>query len=97
MIGGGGGKDKERDVEDKEAEKRREKYQKENEISAGEWKREVDVYGHTPIWFVLPILFPVIGGIIMYFVTRKQNPKMAKAGLIVGIAMFFGWWFLIFG
>ncbi|HSB56363.1 MAG TPA: zinc ribbon domain-containing protein [Nitrosopumilaceae archaeon] len=36
-------------------------------------------------WFLLPILFHVIGGVIAYFVVRDDDPKLAKNCLWLGI------------
>ena len=35
----------------------------------------------------MPIFFSVIGGLIMYFVLRNMDPKMAKRGMLLGILM----------
>ena len=36
-------------------------------------------------WFLLPILFHIIGGVIAYFVIRDDDPKLAKNCLWLGI------------
>ena len=36
-------------------------------------------------WFLLPILFHVVGGVIAYFVIRDDDPKLAKNCLWLGI------------
>lgn len=38
-------------------------------------------------WYLLPIFFSFIGGLIMFFVLKDEDRKMAKKGLIVGIIM----------
>ena len=43
------------------------------------------------VWFLLPIFFGVIGGIIAFFILRKDDPSKAKNCLYLGIA------FMIFG
>jgi hypothetical protein len=43
------------------------------------------------VWFLLPIFFGVIGGIIAFFILRKDDPNKAKNCLYLGIA------FMIFG
>jgi hypothetical protein len=35
-------------------------------------------------WYLVPILFGIIGGLIMYFALRGRDERMAKLGLIVG-------------
>lgn len=39
------------------------------------------------LWFLLPIFFGIIGGIISYFILRKDDPKKARNCLYVGIAL----------
>src|ERR687885_2952180 len=73
--------------EQKEEMNRMEKYQKESAIRTGELKREYEVYGHRPKWFLLPVVFGLIGGIIMFLEHAGTNPVMAKIGLLVGIAV----------
>ena len=41
----------------------------------------------SAILYIFPILLGFIGGIIGYFVVRKQDPKMARNLLIVGIVI----------
>jgi FtsH-binding integral membrane protein len=36
-------------------------------------------------WFLLPIFFGMIGGIIAYFILRKDDPCKARNCLYVGI------------
>lgn len=38
-------------------------------------------------WFLLPIFFSLIGGIIAYFVLRNDDPKKAKNCLYLGIIL----------
>jgi len=37
-------------------------------------------------WFLLPIFFGVIGGIIAFFILRKDDPRKAKNCLYLGLA-----------
>jgi len=39
-------------------------------------------------WYLLPIFFSIIGGVIAYFVLKKDDAKLAKNCLIVGVIMF---------
>ena len=44
-------------------------------------------------WFLLPIIFGVIGGVIAYFVIKEDDPKRARSCLYLGIilaAIWFG-------
>ncbi len=36
-------------------------------------------------WFLLPIFFGVIGGIIAFFILRQDDPKKARNCLYLGI------------
>ena len=38
-------------------------------------------------WFLLPIFFGIIGGIIAFFVLRQDDPNKAKSCLYLGIAL----------
>ncbi len=40
-------------------------------------------------WYLLPILFGVIGGIIAFFIIRKDDPRKAKNCLYVGLVLMF--------
>lgn len=40
---------------------------------------------HSIWWYLLPLVFGIIGGIIGFFIIRKDNPQKAKKVLIVGI------------
>jgi len=39
-------------------------------------------------WYILPILMGIIGGIISYFAVKKDDPKLGKNCLIVGVVVF---------
>ena len=39
------------------------------------------------LWFLLPIILGLIGGIIAYFVLRQDDPKKAKNCLYLGIIL----------
>ena len=38
-------------------------------------------------WFLLPIFFGIIGGIIAFFILRQDDPSKAKNCLYLGIAL----------
>ena len=40
-------------------------------------------------WFLLPIFFGVIGGIIAFFILRHDDPRKAKNCLYLGLALMF--------
>jgi len=39
-------------------------------------------------WYLVPICFSIIGGLIAHFALRHDDPKLAKNCFIVGIIMF---------
>jgi hypothetical protein len=47
----------------------------------------MQVKQRSSLWFLLPILFSVIGGIIAYFVIKEDDPKKAKNCLYLGIVL----------
>jgi len=38
-------------------------------------------------WYLVPLLLGIIGGLIAYFVVRKDDPKLAKNCLIIGVVV----------
>jgi len=38
-------------------------------------------------WYLLPLFLGILGGIIAFFVVRKDDPKLAKKCLIFGIVI----------
>ncbi len=38
-------------------------------------------------WFLLPVFFGVIGGIIAFFILRHDDPRKAKNCLYLGLAL----------
>ena len=61
------------------------------------------VTGKTPRkrsawWYIVPVLFSLIGGIISFFILRNDDPKLAKNCLIIGavltgISLLYTFWF----
>ncbi len=41
----------------------------------------------STLWFLLPIVFNVLGGIIAYFAIRDDDPKKARSCLLLGIIL----------
>ena len=41
----------------------------------------------SPLWYELPLLFQVIGGLISFFIIRKDDPVKAKRCLVLGIIL----------
>ena len=38
-------------------------------------------------WFLLPIFFGIIGGVIAFFILRKDDPKKAKNCFFLGMVL----------
>lgn len=47
----------------------------------------MEVKRRSAWWFLLPILFNVIGGVIAYFVIKEDDMKRAKDCLLLGIIL----------
>ncbi len=43
--------------------------------------------GKSNWWFLLPIFMGIIGGVIAYFILRRDDPKKAKNCLLLGIIL----------
>jgi Na+/proline symporter len=56
----------------------------------------MEVKRRSAWWFLLPILFNVIGGIIAYFVIKEDDKKRAKDCLLLGIILTAIWLALFF-
>jgi signal peptidase len=41
----------------------------------------------SPLWYELPLLFSIIGGLIAYFMIRKDDPKKAKNCLLLSVIL----------
>jgi uncharacterized Tic20 family protein len=41
----------------------------------------------SSLWFLLPIFFNIIGGIIAYFIIKDDDPRKAKNCLLLGIIL----------
>ena len=41
----------------------------------------------SSLWFLLPIFFNVIGGVIAFFIIKEDDPKKAKNCLYLGIIL----------
>ena len=47
----------------------------------------MEVRRRSSLWFLLPIFFNIIGGVIAYFVIKDDDPKRAKNYLWLGIIL----------
>jgi succinate dehydrogenase/fumarate reductase cytochrome b subunit len=47
----------------------------------------MQVKQRSNFWFLLPIVFNVIGGIIAFFIIKEDDPKKAKNCLYLGIIL----------
>ena len=46
-----------------------------------------EIKNRSGIWYLLPIFFGIIGGVIAYFVIKQDDPKKAKNCLILGFVL----------
>jgi signal peptidase I len=42
----------------------------------------------NPLWYVLPLFLNVVGGVIAYFIIRKDDPQKARNCLLFGVLLF---------
>ncbi len=42
----------------------------------------------SSMWYLAPILIGLIGGIIAYFIIRKDDPKKARNCMVIGFGLF---------
>ena len=47
----------------------------------------MQVRRRSSLWFLLPIVFNIVGGVIAYFVIKEDDPKKAKNCLYLGLAL----------
>lgn len=41
----------------------------------------------SSLWFLLPVAFNILGGIVAYFAIRDDDPKKARSCLLLGIVL----------
>ncbi|MGQ0794724.1 MAG: hypothetical protein ACT4N5_00880 [Nitrosopumilaceae archaeon] len=41
----------------------------------------------SSLWFLLPIFFNIVGGVIAYFIIKDDDPHKAKSCLLLGIIL----------
>lgn len=41
----------------------------------------------SSLWFLLPIVFNIFGGVVAYFVIRDDDPRRARSCLLLGIIL----------
>ena len=47
----------------------------------------MQIRGRSSIWFLLPIIFNIVGGVIAYFIIKEDDPKKAKNCLYLGLIL----------
>ena len=47
----------------------------------------MEVRRRSSLWFLLPIFFSIIGGVIAYFIIKDDDPHKAKNCLLLGIIL----------
>ena len=46
-----------------------------------------EMKNRSGLWYLLPILFGIIGGVIAWFVIKDNDPKKAKNCLYLGLVL----------
>jgi hypothetical protein len=46
-----------------------------------------EVKNRSGLWYLLPIIFGIIGGVIAWFVIKDDDPKKAKNCLYLGLVL----------
>jgi hypothetical protein len=41
----------------------------------------------NPLWWLLPILFGLLGGLVAFLVNRETDPRTARSMLLVGAGL----------
>ena len=44
----------------------------------------VQIRRRSSFWFLLPIIFNILGGLVAYFVIRDDDPRKARSCLLLG-------------
>ena len=47
----------------------------------------MQIRGRSSLWFLLPIIFNVVGGVIAYYIIKEDDPKKAKNCLYLGLIL----------
>ena len=47
----------------------------------------MEIKRRSGFWFLLPILFNIVGGIIAFFIIKEDDPKKAKNCLYLGLIL----------
>ena len=45
-------------------------------------------------WYLLPIIFGILGGLYAWFRIRKTDPRKARMIIIFGLSWTLAWWFI---
>ena len=46
-----------------------------------------EIKNRSGLWYLLPLLFGIIGGVIAWFVIKDNDPKKAKNCLYLGLVL----------
>ena len=44
----------------------------------------VQIRRRSSFWFLLPVIFNILGGLVAYFVIRDDDPRKARSCLLLG-------------
>ncbi|MDD9808934.1 MAG: hypothetical protein OXU86_07160 [Thaumarchaeota archaeon] len=43
--------------------------------------------GRSRWWYLAPLLLAIVGGVVAYFALRRDDPRLARNCLVLGIAL----------
>ena len=58
-----------------------------NEYQSNTVTKSAITKNRSVLWYALPIIFAIFGGVIAFFVLKKSDPKKARNCLLIGIGM----------
>ena len=57
---------------------------------------ELESARHDQLWYLAPVLFSIVGGLIAYLAMKDRDKTMAETCLVLGFFVFLGWFFFLF-
>ena len=43
--------------------------------------------GRSRWWYLAPLLLAIVGGVVAYFAVRRDDPRLARNCLVLGVAL----------
>ena len=48
------------------------------------------------LWYIVPVIFPVVGGIVVFLMIKRDDPVKARNCLVLGVVVFVVMWVVMF-